>query len=196
VELPGHTQQLLALLPAGAEAEPVSTPMVRPAVTADVPAIATIWHDGWRDGHLGNVPDALVAVRTPESFWTRAAARVADTTVAVDANGVAGFVMVVGDEVEQVYVAADRRGTGVAGILLSEADRLVAGNGHERAWLAVAPGNERARRFYERSGWIDDGPFTYAASTSNGTVDVPVHRYVKYPLLPDRGRQSLASDGS
>jgi ribosomal protein S18 acetylase RimI-like enzyme len=127
-----------------------TTTIVRPAAKADVPAIATIWHDGWRDGHLGNVPDALVAVRTPESFWTRAAARVADTTVAVDADGVAGFVMVVGDEVEQVYVAADRRGTGVAGMLLSEAERLVAGNGHERAWLAVAPGNERARRFYER----------------------------------------------
>jgi GNAT superfamily N-acetyltransferase len=153
--------------------------LIRPATAADAPAVAEIWHDGWRDGHLGNVPDALAAVRTRESFETRAAARVADTVVAVDAGGVAGFVMVVGDEVEQVYVAADRRGTGLAVPLLTEAERLVAAGGHDRAWLAVAPGNARARRFYERNGWIDDGPFTYAAAAESGPIDVPVHRYIK-----------------
>jgi GNAT superfamily N-acetyltransferase len=158
------------------------TPDLRPAAPEDVPAIAAVWHDGWRDGHLGHVPDALVAVRTPESFRTRAAERVADTTVAVDEGGVAGFIMVTRDEVEQVYVAAGRRGTGLAGLLLEEAERQVAANGYHRAWLAVAPGNERARRFYARSGWVDDGPFVYAASTADGTVDVPVHRYVKSPL--------------
>ncbi|MCA2215042.1 GNAT family N-acetyltransferase [Jidongwangia harbinensis] len=157
-------------------------PLIRPATGADAPQIATVWYAGWRDGHLGHVPDALVAVRTPESFRTRAADRVADTTVAVDADGVAGFVMVAGDEVEQVYVAADRRGTGLAGALLAEAERRVAAGGHGRAWLAVAAGNERARRFYARSGWVDDGPFTYAAAGPDGTIDVPVRRYVKSPL--------------
>lgn len=153
---------------------------VRPAHPGDAAAVAEIWTAGWRDGHLGNVPDELVAVRTPESFRQRAAARIGDTTVAVSAEGdVAGFVMVAGDEVEQVYVAAGHRGSGVAGTLLAEAERIVAANGHGRAWLAVVPGNARARRFYERSGWSDEGVFAYQATVEGGTLAVPCHRYVK-----------------
>jgi len=150
--------------------------MLRPATDADAAQVATIWHDGWRDGHLGNVPDALLAARTTESFATRAGERVGDTTVAEIGGAVAGFVMVVDDEVEQVYVAAGHRGSGVAGALLAEAERQVKAGGHDRAWLAVVAGNARARRFYERSGWTDDGPFDYIAA---GDITVPSHRYVK-----------------
>jgi GNAT superfamily N-acetyltransferase len=152
---------------------------LRQARPDDAKAVAQIWHDGWRDGHLGRVPDDLVAVRTKESFQSRAAARVDDTVVAVVDDAVAGFVMVVGDEVEQVYVAGQHRGRGVAGLLLAEAERLVAVNGNERAWLAVVDGNVRARRFYERNGWTDEGVFDYPAASAAGPIPVPVHRYVK-----------------
>jgi ribosomal protein S18 acetylase RimI-like enzyme len=152
---------------------------LRPARPSDALAVAEIWASGWRDGHLGNVPDELVAVRTPESFRTRAAERVGDTTVAEAGGAVAGFVMVAGDEVEQVYVAATHRGGGVAIALLAEAERLVAAGGHPVAWLAVAPGNARARRFYERNGWADEGGFDYEAATAGGTIRVPCRRYTK-----------------
>ncbi|MFI7065967.1 GNAT family N-acetyltransferase [Kribbella sp. NPDC050124] len=155
------------------------TALIRPAEAADVDAVAAIWHAGWGDGHLGHVPDELVAIRTKESFWTRAAERVADTTVAVEGDDVAGFVMVVEDEVEQVYVSRDHRGSGIAGVLLAEAERQVKANGHAEAWLAVATGNARARRFYERSGWTDAGAFDYPATTDSGPIPVPCHRYVK-----------------
>src|SRR5690606_25123761 len=98
---------------------------IRLAVEADAAAVAAIWHDGWRDAHLGHVPETLSAARDRESFDRRAAQRVGDTTVAVVDGAVAGFVMVVGDEVEQVYVAGKHRGTGIAGELLAEAERLV-----------------------------------------------------------------------
>jgi GNAT superfamily N-acetyltransferase len=155
------------------------TPTIRPAGAGDTDAVAAIWYAGWGDGHLGHVPEELVAVRTKDSFWTRAAERVAETTVAVVGDEVAGFVMVVGDEVEQVYVSRDHRGSGVAGVLLGEAERQVKGNGFGEAWLAVATGNARARRFYERSGWSDGGAFDYPAGVESGTVPVPCHRYVK-----------------
>jgi ribosomal protein S18 acetylase RimI-like enzyme len=67
----------------------------------------------------------------------------------------------------------------VAAALLAEAERLVKAGGHERAWLAVAPGNARARRFYERQGWLDEGLFDYQASAETGTISVPCHRYVR-----------------
>src|SRR3954454_15021314 len=106
--------------------------VLRRARSGDVAAVAAVWRDGWADGHVGHVPTGLVAIRTPESFVTRAAARRADTTVAEVDGEIAGFVMVVGDEVEQVYVSAGHRGSGVAAVLLTEAARRVAVNGHRR----------------------------------------------------------------
>jgi GNAT superfamily N-acetyltransferase len=187
---------------------------LRAATNADIEVIAEIWHRGWRDGHLGHVPEALVAHRTPESFRVRTARRIDVATVAVvpsaaitpdpavtsdraltphatvapdpalaprasSSAAVAGFVMVVGDEVEQVFVAADHRGSGVAALLLTEAERQVAAAGFAEAWLAVVPGNVRARRFYEREGWRDTGGFDYRAETAAGTVAVPCRRYAK-----------------
>jgi GNAT superfamily N-acetyltransferase len=107
------------------------------------------------------VPDELVAVRTGASFGERAVERVPGTTVAT-VDG-------------EVYVSSDHRGTGVASVLLAEAERQVASGGHGRAWLAVVAGNARARRFYERHGWADDGLFDHHAA---GLL-VPAHRYVK-----------------
>jgi len=154
--------------------------VIRPAEAGDAAAVAEIWRDGWRDGHRDHVPEELVRVRTDESFRTRAADRVDDTTVAVVDGAVAGFIMIVGDEAEQVYVAAAHRGKGVADALLAEAERQVRANGHDVAWLAVVEGNGRARSFYERMGWRDDGGFDYHAAVEDGsTVAVPCRRYVK-----------------
>jgi GNAT superfamily N-acetyltransferase len=150
-----------------------------PAELEDAGDVAEIWRLGWRDGHLGFVPEELVEARTDESFRARASERVAVTTVAVVDGAVVGFVMVVGDEVEQVYVAAAHRGTGIADVLLREAERLVRGNGHSTAWLAVVAGNARARSFYERAGWRDEGPFDYSAAGESGPIVVPCHRYTK-----------------
>ncbi len=79
---------------------------LRRALPEDAPAIAAIWHLGWRDGHLGHVPPELTAARRADSFRIRAAQQIGDTTVAVIGGQVAGFTMVVGGEVEQVYVDA------------------------------------------------------------------------------------------
>ena len=152
---------------------------LRTARTEDAPAIARIWHAGWPDGHLGNVPDALLAFRDEASFGRRAAERIADTTVAVVSGEVVGFTMVVADELEQIYVAAPHRSLGVADALIADAERRIRAAGHGRAWLAVVPGNARARRFYERRGWTDAGRFEYPAETGGEPVQVPARRYVR-----------------
>lgn len=154
-------------------------PEIRPAHEGDLSDVVRIWREGWADGHLGHVPDELVAVRTPQTYEERATARMSQTWVALVDDAVAGFVMVVGDELEQVYVDRSHRGSGVAAALLATGERVVAAGGHPAAWLAVATGNTRARRFYERHGWLDGGPFTYQASAGARTVPVPCHRYVR-----------------
>ena len=157
----------------------MSDPRLRPATADDAPEIARIWREGWRDGHLGHTPDALVEARTDESFGGRTTERLPLTTVATLDGRALGFLVVHDDEAEQVYVDRAARGSGVAGLLLAEAERQVAAAGHPRIWLAVAAGNARARRFYERAGWTDAGAFDYQADGPDGPIAVPCHRYVR-----------------
>lgn len=154
-------------------------PTLRPATDSDAPDIARIWHTGWLDGHLGSVPDGLLPQRDERSFIERTPGLIAHSTVLEVDGEVVGFITILHDEADQVYLDASQRGTGLAGLLIEEAEKQIKAAGYDTAWLAAVAGNSRARRFYERSGWIDKGLFTYEAETRNGTFDVPCHRYEK-----------------
>jgi ribosomal protein S18 acetylase RimI-like enzyme len=151
---------------------------LRPAVPEDAEAIAVLWHAAWRDGHVGHVPDDLLPHRRLEDFQRRAPQKIAGSTVATMDGRIVGFVTVKDDEVEQVYVSADARGTGVAGTLLRHGEAVVARR-YPVAWLSVAVGNARARRFYEKSGWRDAAAIEYRAEIEGGTLAVPCRRYEK-----------------
>jgi putative acetyltransferase len=156
--------------------------VLRPATSDDVDAIADLFHRGWHDAHPGNVPDGLTERRTAEAFHDRVARRVAETdetTVAEVEGGIAGFVMVAGDEAEQVYVDRAFRGTGVAGTLLAEAERQIAAADHEVAWLAVVRGNDRAQAFYAKQGWVDEGDLDYPVTALGETFISPCRRFAK-----------------
>ncbi len=157
-------------------AEPQVT--LRAAEAGDAEAIAMVWHDAWRDAHLGHVPEALLEHRRLVDFRERVPPRIPATTVAVLASRLVGFVTVHDDELEQIFVAAAARGGGAAQALLRHAERAIAAR-FPVAWLAVVAGNARARRFYERNGWRDGGGFDYPAEIKGGTVLVPSRRYEK-----------------
>ena len=150
---------------------------VRRAAPEDLDAIVRIWHMGWADGHLGHVPPELVRHRTEEQFATRARDRLGCMWVAESQSRPVGFVVVKGDEVEQLYVDRAARGTGVAALLLHKGESEIRSAGHRRAWLAVVAGNERARSFYSRLGWRDAGPLSYMAETEVGPLSVPSRKY-------------------
>lgn len=155
-------------------------PVIRPATAEDMAAVADLWHDGWHDGHAGHVPEGLTRARTREAFHERTPSRVADTTVAVAEDGrLLGFVMVVGDEVEQVFVGRPDRGSGLAADLLTVAEQQVASSGFAVAWLAVVVGNARARAFYERQGWHDEGDLPYEVTAGGRRFVSPCRRYEK-----------------
>ena len=160
--------------------EPTSVPglTLRPATPEDTESIAVLWHDGWRDGHIGHVPEALLEHRRPPDFVRRVPPRIPETTVAAISGRLAGFVTVRKDEVEQLYVAAEARGTGTADALLGHAEDVIA-RGFDTAWLSVVVGNARARRFYERSGWRDAAAIEYRAEIAGGSIPVPCRRYEK-----------------
>ena len=158
----------------------MSETILRPASDTDVDRIAEVWHEGWHDGHAGNVPDGLTAARTLPAFTERVRHRVTDTdetTVAEVDGEVAGFLMVERDEVEQLFVARGHRGSGLATTLLREGERQVAEQGYAVAWLAVVTGNTRARRFYEREGWADAGDLPYVVEAGGEQFVSPCRRY-------------------
>jgi GNAT superfamily N-acetyltransferase len=157
----------------------MAAPMLRPAAAADMATVADIWHAAWHVAHPGHVPDGLTQARTLAAFRERTPARVADTTVAEVDGTIVGFTMIAGDEVEQVFVDPAHHGAGVAGPLLEEAEGRVRAAGFAEAWLAVVVGNARARRFYERHGWVDEGDLPYVVMAGDATYTSPCRRYVK-----------------
>lgn len=155
----------------------MAAPVIRPALTSDAERIAQIWAPGWRDGHLGHVPDELLEHRSIDAFRPRIIEALPRTHVAEVGGVIAGFTIIDRDEVDQLYVDAASRGTGVAGLLLADAARRIRDAGHLTPWLAVATGNARARHFYEREGWTDAGEFSYPAEIGGGaSVPVSCHR--------------------
>jgi GNAT superfamily N-acetyltransferase len=152
---------------------------VRAAVAGELDQLAQVWFDGWHEAHAAIVPDALTRVRTLPSFRDRLRAALPHTRTVGEIGVPLGFCVVKGDEVYQLFVAKAARGTGVAAALLSDAEARLASDGVATAWLACAIGNDRAARFYEKSGWRRAGTVVNLAETSAGAFALDVWRYEK-----------------
>ena len=159
---------------------------VRTAVESEIDLLAEIWYRGWQDAHERIMPAALARLRTRESFRERLAAALPDVRVAGPDGAPVGFCMVKGEELYQLYVAAEARGTGVAAVLVADAERRFAKRGVEVAWLACAVGNDRAARFYEKCGWRRVGIVSYQPDAAGDVPSLQVWRYEKSlrPPLP------------
>ena len=152
---------------------------VRSADERDLDQLAQVWFDGWHEAHAQIVPPELTRLRTVENFRDRLRAALPDVRV-VDASGVpVGFSVLKGDELYQLFVSAQARGSGVAAALIADAELRLRANGVETAWLACAIGNERAARFYQKCGWHRVGTMLNQAETSAGTFPLDVWRYEK-----------------
>jgi GNAT superfamily N-acetyltransferase len=80
--------------------------------------------------------------------------------VAIDGAGVLAFVAwdAQTGEITRLYTHPRAWGRGAAGALLDRALDALRAAGRTQAWLNTEERNEVARRFYERSGWREDGP--------------------------------------
>jgi GNAT superfamily N-acetyltransferase len=155
---------------------------VRAAGVAEIDALAKIWYDGWQDAHAQILPQELARLRTLESFRDRLQTALPDVRVVGPPGEPVGFCIVKGDELYQLYVSAQSRGSGVAAALMADAEARLRDNGIETAWLACAIGNSRAARFYEKSGWQQVGNMINELDTPDGTFPLEVWRYEK-PLM-------------
>jgi ribosomal protein S18 acetylase RimI-like enzyme len=152
---------------------------VRNADAAEVEYLARLWHDGWHESHAPLLPRALTDLRTVASFRERLAEALADIRVVGPRLAPLGFCIVKGDELYQLFVAAEARGSGAAVALIDDGEATLARNGVAVAWLACAIGNDRAARFYEKRGWHRAATVPYVADTSAGPFRLHVWRYEK-----------------
>ncbi len=153
---------------------------VRRAEEKDIERLAQIWYDGWQDAHAEIVPAELKRDRTLASFGPRIRAMLEDVGVVGPEGAPVAFYMLKDDELYQLYVSADARGSGVAAALIADAEARLAANGVETAWLACAIGNDRAARFYEKSGWRRVGNMTNHLELAEGPFELEVWRYEKH----------------
>ena len=150
------------------------------AEAAEINHLAKIWYDGWREAHEEIVPAELTRIRTLESFRDRLQGAIPDVRVVGALGEPVGFCMVKGDELYQLFVSAQARGSGAAAVLLADAEVRLSENGAGIAWLACAIGNERAARFYEKCGWRRAGTMVNHLETPNGELPLEVWRYEKH----------------
>ena len=152
---------------------------VRAATERELDQLAQLWHDGWQEAHAQICPAELRRVRTLDSFRQRLQAAITDTRVIGPLGVPLGFCITKCDELYQIYVSAQARGSSAALALMADAEARLAKSGAEFVWLACAVGNDRAARFYEKSGWHRVGVVTYQAETSAGNFPLKVWRYEK-----------------
>lgn len=155
---------------------------VRNAEPTEVQELARIWYDAWQDAHAALLPAALARLRTLESLAERLRGALPQVRVAGSRGAPVAFCIVKDEQLYQLFVKAEARGTGIAAALVADAEENLARNGVGKAWLSCAIGNDRAARFYEKCGWRRMGTVTGILETTDGGFPLDVWRYEK--LLP------------
>lgn len=157
---------------------------VRRARPDDARAIAEVHVDTWRTTYPGIVPQEVIdslTVERREGQWTRHIPNPEHAVFVAEVGGrVEGFVSVgpsrfaEGEgELSAIYVRVPAQGTGMGDALMNAAVEWLAERWDE-ATLWVATENPRARRFYERHGWVEDGE---RVDDSIAGASIPETRY-------------------
>jgi ribosomal protein S18 acetylase RimI-like enzyme len=146
---------------------------VRTPVTADAEALGSLHVRAWQRAYRSLMPDDYLdglSIDDRNEMWATALGRdpriPSGRLVAEDDGEVVGFIIVgpaggeedsAEGEVYALNVDPDAWGRGAGQALLAAGEAALRSAGFAEAMLWVHPGNERARRFYERAGWRDDG---------------------------------------
>ena len=109
---------------------------IRSANEAEIGALARLWYDGWQDAHARIVPAELARLRTLESFAQRLQTAIAQIRVAGEVGNPGEFCIVKNDELYQLFISAQQRGSGVAATLIVGTEAILAAKDLKTGWLA------------------------------------------------------------
>ena len=158
---------------------------VQPANVEQATDIGLAYLASWRAGYEGllapDVLDVEVAKRAAYDWAADIRRESSHVGVAVAADVVLGVVEACDPpggsrdlpEINMLYVTPQYWGTGVASSLLNEGVGWIRERGWESARLRVVEAQGRARRFYEREGWLLD---TELEPSHNGLFELVYYR--------------------
>lgn len=165
---------------------------LRDAVLEDARAIAEVHVASWRWAYRGHLPDETLDgldVAEREAGWLEVLSSddARDQVVVAESAGrVVGFARVGANrdddavegagELFAIHVAEDVAGVGLGRGLLERSAAALRDAGFDRATLWVLETNDRARRFYEREGWVWDGTLS---SLQVECSNLPIVRYAR-----------------
>ncbi len=147
---------------------------LREARRGDELLVAELHVRSWQEAYRDLMPAEFLAALDPREraarYWFESEAG-PTTLLAVDGDGDGGEELLgfasfgrsrdhdLPDhgEIGALYVDPTRHRGGVGRLLMAEARRRLAADGYSDAFLWVLDGNDRAREFYEREGWVADG---------------------------------------
>lgn len=153
----------------------IPRPAVRAATVRDADQVADIHVRSWQAAHADLFPktylDSFYAARPTQCWraslvgtdWPKAGVLVISPEK--DVLGFAGFgpsrddgedQALVG-EIRDIYLIPEAWGKGIGRRLMSTALARLASAGYSQVTLWVVASNTRARSFYTRGGWIEDG---------------------------------------
>ncbi len=142
---------------------------IRPASPADAAAVADVYLASFRATYEFPLAHTDDEVRD----WLRGISGDPGAWVAVEGDGIVGMMVVHPGELDQLYVVPDRLGRGIGRRLLDTAKER-SPNGLSLYTFQV---NDRARRFYERRGFV-------VVSTGDGSANEEGQPDVRYAWRP------------
>lgn len=155
---------------------------VRPCVERDLERIGWVHSRSRQAAYAGLVAGDALAQVTPEAqveVWRERMSLAATRVFVAELDGVVvGFVSLQenyeGTELNAIHLLPEVVGTGVGSALMEAAVKQARVEGRDSLHLFVIEENERARRFYDRTGWRLVGP---AGTHDVGGAQVGIVRY-------------------
>jgi ribosomal protein S18 acetylase RimI-like enzyme len=165
---------------------------LREARRGDELRVAELHVRSWQEAYSGLMPAEFLAALDPRDRAERYRFEDGEgptTVLALDQGGaLLGFAtfgpsrdedLPDHGEVIALYVDPARHRGGIGRLLMAEARRRLGAAGYAEAFLWVLDGNDRAREFYEREGWVADGarreenPYDIVSNVSRFRRTVP-----------------------
>jgi ribosomal protein S18 acetylase RimI-like enzyme len=159
---------------------------IRQAIAADAAALAELAARTFQETFAADTPPEDMALHLANAYGTAQQEReLADpdmTTLLVEADGqLAGYAQVRSGETPKCvtgerpvelwrfYIAQPWHGRGVAQALMEQVAVEARGRGAHTLWLGVWERNERAKAFYQKSGFADAGSHVFMVGTDAQT---------------------------
>ena len=133
---------------------------IRRAQASDLPRIAAIQADSWRETYSDVLPEAYLDDKLSEDLdrhWREVDIQPEDVVLVAEEEGIIGFIAVwcrPDPFIDNLHVKSSQRSKKIGSTLMMSAARQLVRQGHTTAYLWVVKSNERAIRFYERLGGV------------------------------------------